>query len=263
MNNSIFQKVLKTIPLIDLELQKIDQISDENILNFLNTDFGISNSLSYIKDVLILEEFKKDIFYFKKEVKDLLSELDSIDQDSHNFFLFSDVEDYDKIEKQEQITSEFVQNYKKILFKIKDSFNLNYNGEKSKFFIKENLRYSTSEEIFYTVKQPNNICPYIDEDIKNHPELKDNLEELRSQCELKRESVNDFKKDIWNNSELKLSFDDIILTFRKTNFQKKEKYINKEIKELRSFKEYQKLIEWENQIINFSKNNDLIFLDFE
>lgn len=225
------------------------------------SDYGIINSLEYIKEVLILQEFKKDFNYFCKEIKFLINESENLDKVSNEFLLFKvERDDYDNYLETESLILNINKNYLKILSIISDCLSFTFKGIGSKDILKEYLKESSTEYILNLVEQPKNTCPLIDEAIEKEPIYINELEILRTSCEETRDFINKWKKELWSCSEINFSLEGFHISF--FNIPKFEiNYYDFNFKGEKSSKallNYKRIIEWGINYYNFVLKNSII-----
>lgn len=213
MNTTKYNKlVLEIIPSINKTLSQIDEIDNSFLLKWLKSDYGIVLSLEYIRDVLILKEFKENFLYFSKEFYYIKDEEIALKKCLENYILFNS-EAID--ESQEILLYNIYNQYQNILSEIDEIAMSKMEGEKGKEIIKDLFKYNTTEEMIGVCDQPNNTCPYIDKAIYYKNEKSDLLEDLREKCEDVRDQINNWKKELWNNSKFLIKNNKVKITFNK------------------------------------------------
>lgn len=260
MNNTIFLKLVNSTKKIDKEIKFLSKIKYKKVLKFLQSERGIISSLEYL-NYLILNEFKKDFIYFIKEIKYLEEDLELIKKDKDHYSLLYLSSDFYQFEKEEKLINIAVIKYQNIIKLINEIIHISIKGKKVKHFIKKYFNNVSTEELLNLPKQPNNTCPYIDEEINQYPDLSSNLEELRSQCTNARSAFNEIKEEIWENSFLNLNKDKISIQFENNHLDIKMKLFKFPQKHLKSYQNYEKIIEWGSCINKFLNQKQTIHLN--
>jgi len=267
MNNTLYSNLTSIIPEINSFINEINEyLCNDKIKEYICSDYGIFNSLEYIRDYLILQQFKQDFNYFNKEVNYLIEESKGLNDRLKEFLLFKvDYDDYDQYEYIESILLNINKKYLNILDLIESKFKLNFNGIGSKEILKRYFDKSSTEDLLNLFNQPKNTCPLIDEAIEFHPLNKNDLELLRRECEYIRDKINYWKEELWKNSQIELTHKGYSLYFKEITLLdlKYNEFNFNNKKSKNAFENYKKIIDWGLNYYNFVLKNNIIKLEYQ